>query len=303
MPSRASTLVIAALALIAFCRPAGTPSVAAADEAAAQASLLAKQILDESRPQAERRQVIVDHPELALQIVQAMAPSADAGTKEEYRRIPWMWRASVAAGRRNNADEIRGFLDWALPRDDESLRDWQTVVIGGGMVSGLSEAGAWPAERIGEILGEDEALGTRWRVALELASKQADNEDVPTPTRYDSLRLAAMQPWDQRAGQLLRYLAKDVHQEVQQGAISGLGDMHSPYAAQALLSGVEHYSTENKHAMLDALLRDNGRILALLDALAAGRIKRGDLAEQHVKKLKSIEDDSLRSRIRAALGE
>ena len=136
------------------------------------------------------------------------------------------------------------------------------------------------------------ALATR----DHLAAGKADDEAVTTGTRYDALRMLGVEPWDRRGAHLFRYLLKGVHPELQQGAISALGDVRSPAVGQALLSGLAHYSAQNRAFLLDALLRDEGRAAALLDAVAAGRLMPDDLGKARVEALRNHAAGAIRSR-------
>ena len=79
------------------------------------ADSLARRILDDARPVAERVAIIQGHPELATDLVAAMVHAAQ-DSEEEYRRIPWIWRAAIATGRRNDPAEIKPLLAFALRR-------------------------------------------------------------------------------------------------------------------------------------------------------------------------------------------
>ena len=35
--------------------------------------------------------------------------------KEEYRRIPWIWRIAVAAAKRNDVSEMKPIVEFTLP--------------------------------------------------------------------------------------------------------------------------------------------------------------------------------------------
>jgi len=278
---------VAALALLG-----AVHAVTRADDAAG----VAQRILDDSVPEAERKQLVLDHPRMSVALVRAMVSDLEAGTKEEYRRIPWIWRVTVAAGKRNEAAEIREILDFCLPRPDGPLEDWRAVVIGGGIINGISLTGPWPGARIDEILGDDKPLRARWQRALTLAAEMADDEKIFKGTRYDALRMIALESWDLRGAQLFKYLVKGVDDELQQGAISGLADMPAPSVGQALLSGFAHYSEGNRKFALDALLRDETRTAALLDAVEAGRVTRNDLGAERVDKLLKHENRAIRDR-------
>jgi len=279
----------------------GVYQVAEVQTADAKKLSLAEQILSDSKPAQEREAIINEHPELAAKFLREMTNDLTPGTPEEYRRIPWIWRVTIRAGKRNDANQIQQLLDLSLPKLDEPLRDWQAVVIGGGIINGISQLDVWPNERIDEIVKKQPDLQARWQRGIELASVMADDERIAHGTRYDALRMVAMDSWERRGAQLAGYLARGVNAELQQGAISGLADMKSPHTAAALVSGLGHYSKSNRELALDALLRDESRIESLVGELAAGRITKTDLGEKRLDKLVKIENQKLRARVREAL--
>src|SRR5437764_11054927 len=136
-------------------------------------------ILDDAAPKDRRELLVKDAAPHAAEVIRAMTADLGADAKEQYRRIPWIWRVAVAAGKRNDAATIKPILQAALPLPDAALADWQVVVIGGGIVNGLSLAGAWPHERIAEIIFNDAQLKARWRHALEQAAAMALREPTP----------------------------------------------------------------------------------------------------------------------------
>ncbi|MSU57035.1 MAG: c-type cytochrome [Pedosphaera sp.] len=262
-----------------------------------QDSTLIEQVLSDATPAKEREAIINSHAELSAKFLQELTADLKPGA-DEYRRIPWIWRVAIAAGKRNDTREVLRILEPSLPKANEPLRDWQAVVIGGGIINGISLVGVWPKERIEEILKGKSDLVSRWQRALDLASAMADDEKVKPGTRYDALRMVAMDSWEKRGAQLVKYLGKGVNAELQQGAISGLSDVKSPEVAAALASGLGHYSKSNREFALDALLRDEARIGALLDELAAGRVTKKDLGEQRLEILSKVGDAKIRARVK-----
>ncbi len=286
MIKRAITVILASLVI--------TNPIARADDPAA----LAKAILDDKVPQKAREAIVADNPKQSAEILAALVADLTPGTPEEYRRIPWIWRVTVAAGKRNDAAEIRRILDVTLPADGKPLHDWQAVVIGGGIINGLGLVGIWPGERVAEILHENQPLSARWKRALTLASAMADDPKVKNGTRYDALRMLGVEPWDLRGAQLVRYLAKGTDNELMQGAISALGDVHEhgKVVALVLLSGFEHDSKGNQNFALDALLRDPTRTDVLLDAIQAGRVTAKHLGPKRVEALRNHPNPAIRKR-------
>ncbi len=284
--------------------PAGAPFALPREEKPSPrtAEEIARRVLDESVPQAERQKLVNDNPALAADLVREMTKGLRDDLKEEYRRIPWVWRVSVAAGRRNDAAQLRRLLAVSLPEAGRPLRDWQAVAIGGGVINGISLAGPWPGERVAEIIKGDEALMARWRRALELASPMADDEKVATGTRYDALRMLGVEPWKRRGAQLVRYLKRGTNAELQMGAVSGLADVRSPEATKALLAALPGLAPGNRNLALDGLLRDEARAAALLDAVGSGAVKRADLGEARVKRLLEHDSAPVRERARKLFG-
>jgi hypothetical protein len=260
---------------------------------------LARKILDDGRPEAERKQLITDHPQLSLSLLKALISDMPANdSKEEYRRIPWIWRVTVAAGKRNHIDEMRPIVDFCVPQMSEPLRDWQAVVLGGGIINGIGLSRGWPDEQIHTILAGTLQLHERWTRLLKQAAVMADNQQVFKGTRYDALRILGLETWDHGGAQLFRYLVAGVDDELQQGAIGGLSDMRSPCIAQALLSGFAHYAPENRGFVLKALLRDRARTFVLLEAIEAGTVKPADLGSERIAALINNADPSIRERSR-----
>ena len=66
-----------------------------------------------------------------------------------------------------------------MPKGDERLRDWQAVVLGGGVVMGLSQAGTSPRDVMAPWLAEDATRRARWSRSLDLAERMADDARCP----------------------------------------------------------------------------------------------------------------------------
>ena len=287
--------------LIAFLRNTGagkTGEVASPGTLVREPVAMARIILDGSQPNDIREALIGANPQFASEFVAEMTRDLTPGTPEEYVRIPWIWRVAIAAGKRNDPGEIKRLLAVSLPSLSAPLRDWQAVVIGGGVINGLSLKGVWPAERLAEILAGDAELGKRWASSLELAVAMADDAKVPSGTRYDALRMLGVLPWNQSGERLAKYLAKGIHAELQQGAISGLCDVRSPKVGPTLASGLAYFSKSNRDFALDALVRDESRIAVLLDEIAAGRVAKAELKRSQIERLNGVTEPALARRVR-----
>jgi hypothetical protein len=207
------------------------------------------------------------------------------GTPAEYERIPDIWRVAIEAGKQNDADELRKILQVSVPQMDESAADWQVVVVGGGIINGLSLEGVWPRTRIQQLLQDDDDLAKRWDRLIELSAAMADNDAVRSGTRYDALRILGVDDFENRGEQLKKYLT-DNDAELQMGAISGLSDMESDDVAPALLASFSDYTESNRKLAIDALLRTAQRRALLLKAVESGQVSPAMLTPEQVVKLR-----------------
>lgn len=264
---------------------------------------VARRILDDALSDEAREALIAQNPAKAAELVVAMTANIPDDAKEEYRRIPWIWRVAVACGRRNQPEQILPLLRVSIPKSDLPLRDWQAVVIGGGIINGIGLSGGWPRSRVNEIIRDDADLKTRWQACILHAVPMADDEKIATGTRYDALRIVAMDDSKPRHEQLIRYLAKGTHDELQMGAISGLSDVESEIVPSALLENLGHFNDENRGLALDALIRTDFRTLKLLDAIADGRVTRSMLSSAQKKSLRESKSPSVSERAMKVLSE
>lgn len=214
-------------------------------------------LLDESQTVQRRVEVIDRRPGMGPEVVRRLAATlqeSDFGNEEEYRRIPWIWRVAIACGKRNDGGELRDLLEVSLPETNEPLRHWQAVVIGGGIINGLTQVDTWPDRRLAEILDRNPQLRARWEHALKASTQMADDDTVRTGTRYDALRMIAMLPWEDSRTQLTKYLASE-SRELQMGAISGLGDVRRVEAVELLKQALPQLEERNKRLAEEAIQR------------------------------------------------
>jgi putative membrane-bound dehydrogenase-like protein len=303
-PVRGALMDLRAVALVApGMKPHWTVKAPAppADELLRDPVSVALLILDKSKSTAAREAVISANPQFAAELIGEMTKDLAAGSGAEYERIPWIWRVAIACGKRNDAAPIKSVLAVSLPELDQPLRDWQAVVIGGGIINGISQRDVWPAERMREIVGKDAAMTKRWERALELASTMADAVNVPNGTRYDALRMLGAQPCEKCGAQLSKYLSKKNDTELQMGAVSALADVREPQSTEALLSALAELTEGNRKLALDALVRDGPRAMALLDAVEAKKIDPSMIGKEAAGKLKDHPDETVRKRALALL--
>ncbi len=261
--------------VILFC---GDGSDLCAQERPSVASIAAA-LLNDQGDAKTRNELIAVNVDRAGPLLAEMARGLGTDPAEEYRRIPWIWRVAVAAGKKNDRVILKSVLEVSLPQVEEPLRDWQAVVLGGGVINGVSLAGAWPGPRIQEILAGDDALARRWTRALEKAGALADDQQVTRGTRYDALRMIPLLGWEASGPKLRNYLTSTTHPELQMGAVSGCGDLDDRRAAEALIDALPGLHRDNVKYAVAALHRNSERKHLLEEAVAAGRVP-AELARQ-----------------------
>jgi putative heme-binding domain-containing protein len=260
------------------------------------AAAMAKQILDDSMPREKREALAKETAAHAAEVIRAMTADLPNDPKEEYRRIPWIWRVAIAAGRANDAKVLAGLIDLSLPKPGAKLRDWQAVVLGGGVINGLSLEGVWPGRRVAELIRDHPELEQAWREGLKQTHAMADDEKVRPGTRYDALRIVALDDWKAARPRLGKYLAKDANAELQMGAVSGLLDVENAEATAHLIQALPDLTERNRTLALAGLVRGRERIAALLDAIEAGKVKPDWLAKEHREALLKHRDEVVRTR-------
>ena len=251
---------------------------------------LARDMLTETLSMESRLALVPLTLKTAPEVITAMAANMPNDEKEEYRRIPWIWRVAVAAGKAGDEKTCKKVMEIAMPREGTQLRDWQAVVIGGGVINGLGLRGDWPAARIAPMLASDAKLNQKWQALITASKAMAENEKVKTGTRYDALRIVALEPWPAPKDQLLKYLPKGGNAELQMGSVSGLADVDHPEATALLVDHLDHYDKENRRLAVVALSRGVVRQRILIELLAAGKVKSSEIAESERKLLLESSD-------------
>ena len=220
--------------------------------------------------------------------IRKLLENLPVGTPAEYEKIPDIWRAAIAAGKRNDTQELLDLLELTLPKADELLHDWQAVVIGGGIVNGLSLEGHWPRERIAELLKQQPELKPRWQRTIDLSIKMAHDESAKSGTRYDALRILGTESFEKAGQHLTKYLDSEDTQ-LQQGAVSGLADVKDKRSAASLINAFKNLNENNRKFAIDALLRTDARKEQLRAAINTGEFPEAALTKEQRSRLDAAE--------------
>jgi putative heme-binding domain-containing protein len=256
--------------------------------------------LEATSPLASRQ---VNPQVASVQKITELMTDVQLGTDDEYRVIPPVWHVAIAAGRRNQTDEIKAILDFTLPHDGEPLRDWEAVVVGGGIVNGVSQANVWPARRIEEVIQGDEQLAARWTRTLTLSKDMSHNAAVKADTRYDALRIIALMPFADCRESLEKYLKPGTDPTLMQGAVSGLADVPQSEAAMLLAQAFNHLPDHLRPFALNGLARADGERVHLLDAIENNSFPASRVPRPVIRKLLNHETAVIRARAAVLFSE
>tara|TARA_R110002073_G_scaffold96276_3_gene222594 strand:- start:2181 stop:7394 length:5214 start_codon:yes stop_codon:yes gene_type:complete len=267
-----------------------------------EAYQIARSLLDDTLAAAEREELIAKWPQYSAEMISALTSDMPDDVNEQYRRIPWIWRVAIAAGKRNQSKELLQVLDVSLPQLQQPLTDWQAVVVGGGLINGISQTGDWPLARVQRLISGDGPLVARWNQMISQASEMSDDAQVRPGTRYDALRMIALAPWATHGEQLAGYLT-NANGELQMGAVSGLSDMPAAEAGQAILAALPNLNSHNRELALDALLRTVPRVQRLLTAIGENDVNPNWLGESRVIQLHQHVNPAVRRQAAEVLTE
>jgi putative heme-binding domain-containing protein len=135
----------------------------------------------------------------------------------------------------------------------------------------------------------EQARQAREQAALLLhqAARVASDSRSDSTDRLTAVGLLAHAPWDEAKNVLEGLLADDVPQGVRLAAVRALAAQPRPEVAGLLLKGWRSYTPALRREVSEALLRQPGRTLALLQQVEVGQIKPADLDPQRSRQLLS----------------
>lgn len=148
------------------------------------------------------------------------------------------------------------------------------------------------AERLAAVFGDDSMFG---RLRGTLASASAD-----APARKHAFAVLG-RAQDRAALPVFLRLLDDPAFRLP--TINLLARFEAPEIAEALLGRLGQFSPADRAAALNTLTSRASFALALLDALAAGRLQRDDLTSFHVRQLAALKHAEVDKRVTAAWGK
>ncbi|MBI5691900.1 MAG: c-type cytochrome [Verrucomicrobia bacterium] len=153
--------------------------------------------------------------------------------------------------------------------------------------------------RAGLTVGAADTAKRLDTVFARAAAVAADGK-APPASRLQAIELLGVGALGQTRAALSACVAAGQPEEIQVAAVKALAAHPAPEVAGVLLRHWE-YGPKAREAVLAALMAREDRIKALLDAVAAGRVKPGDLAASQVESLGRHKNAALRTQARTVL--
>lgn len=131
---------------------------------------------------------------------------------------------------------------------------------------------------------------------LTSAARTAADENAPLKARIAAVEQLRLSSYADQAEFLAGLLAPSVPADLQSAALATLGSFDAPQAAKLVLDHFTAFSPRLKSQASDVLGSREAWTLALLEALAAGRVSAGDVDPARLKLLAEHPQESIRSR-------
>lgn len=205
---------------------------------------------------------------------------------------------SAIIGARADVAEVAGLFEALRSLEGPLAVRWQTAGVAG-LADGMGRRGQQLAAFV-RTLPDARAAATAGAL-LRRAGEMAADAKADLPDRLTAVGLLGHAAWDDARPVLERLLADDAAQEMRLAAVRALAAHARPEVAGMLLKDWRSHTPALRREVSEALLRQPDRVLALLDAVAAGKVKASDLDPQRSRLLMNHPNADVRGRARKLL--
>ena len=212
-------------------------------------------------------------------------------------RLSLLHELAVLVGARGDAGEVADVLE-ALPAADASPIPLTTL---NGLAEGMSRRNVQLGAFLKKLPENRQAATAQANRLLIQAATIAVDGKRETPQRVDAVRLLAHATWTDAEPVLTKLLQQDPAQEVRLAAVRALAAHPRPEAPPLLMKSWSAYTPPLRREVLEAMTRQPERITFLLDELAAGRIKSGDIDALRTRQLVNHSKPDIRERAKKLL--
>ncbi|MEO2029204.1 MAG: PVC-type heme-binding CxxCH protein [Fuerstiella sp.] len=167
------------------------------------------------------------------------------------------------------------------------------------LLSALGEGLGRRGKSVTSLLADDSAslkLREQVQQLFERAAASAADVKQTAADRQLATGLLAFADFATAAQHLPNYLSSRTPQKLQKAAVNALALHESDRVPTLLLAGWRSYSPEIRRDVVDAMISTTPRTRALLNAVEAGKVKRGDIGRDHKQVLLSHRNSEIKSR-------
>ncbi len=215
-------------------------------------------------------------------------------------RLALVRELAALVGARRDPDEVARVLESLHGLRMKAAARWQFAGLNG-LADGMSRRGTQLTAFLASLPAERKDVTDRTQALLARAAERGQDASLPTPERLAALRLLAHARWETAGPALTRLLDAGNPQEIRLAAVRALAAQPRAEVAPLLLKSWRAYTPALRREATEALLRDPERIKALLKAVAAGRVRPGDLDVQRTRQLLNSRVPEIRKQAEALL--
>jgi putative membrane-bound dehydrogenase-like protein len=183
--------------------------------------------------------------------------------------------ASIVGARRDTA-EIDLFLSTFVARHGRADTWWQLAAING-LASALKGSGKSLGDIMSGLRSDVKPAAKRVERLLTESSQIVRNKDLSVPERVAAAHVISNLPTAELAPIVRELLDVSQPQEVQLAAVQAIDSVSNSAVVPILLDGWSSHSPPVRREVVEAIFRRRERIMQLLDAIEAGKLKAADL--------------------------
>lgn len=213
-------------------------------------------------------------------------------------RLVLLQELAALVGARQDGKEVAGVLAPLFESSRQDALSRQMAVIGG-LVEGMGRRGTQFSVFLKSQSGATE-LTRQTEKFFESIVALARSKKTPAE-RLPAVRLLAHAAWAQAGPVLTGLVTEDGPQELRLAATRALAAHAQPEVSKTLMQAWRSYTPPVRREVTEAMLRQPDRILFLLDEIAAGRVKPGDIDVARTRQLLGHGRADIRERARKLL--
>jgi putative membrane-bound dehydrogenase-like protein len=190
-------------------------------------------------------------------------------------RLTLVEELAALVGGRREAAEVASVLQTLAELPARGRLRWQMAGLQG-MAQGMGRRGTQLSAFLETLPSTHKAAAHQATTLLDQAARLASDEKADTDERLAAVGLLAHASWTM-AKPALEKLLEQPEQSIRLSAVRALSAHSRPEVSAILLRDWRSQTPAVRRELTEALLRQPERISALLDAIAAGTVKPGDL--------------------------